>query len=156
MWMSVSPFPKPLLSCLVDSWSEWLSAAAKRKVNNMTFTHQDQFGFSQRWEPTAKMNNRTTPNTGSLPLRKGKQFLLTRTDSAYGSSSLSLVFLSKPPSMNLENALFLIMVLHTTLLWPGNLAYRQLEHSRGHMVMELTGLCPPSSSSSWPERAVEW
>lgn len=40
--------------------------------------------------PTAKTNNATIPDTGSLPSWKGQQFLLSRIDSVYGSVFLVL------------------------------------------------------------------
>jgi hypothetical protein len=55
---------------------------------------------------------------GPLPPWKGQHFVLTGVDtySGYGLPFLHVMLLLKPPSMDSQNALSIIMVFHTVLL----------------------------------------
>lgn len=102
-----------------------VTVAAKKKVSNISFTRQDQFGSNQWWvpsPPTAKTNN----DTGSFPSRKGQQFLLTRIDSRQGS-----VFLVRGISVKTTIHEFTeCLILHHGI--PYNIAFDQESYFTGN------------------------
>jgi hypothetical protein len=78
---------------------------------------------------------------GPLPPWKGQYFILTGVDTLILVMDLPFLHvMTKPPSVDLQNALSILMVSHTVLLLIKELISQPEKCNSGPMIMESTGL----------------
>ena len=78
--------------------------------------------------------------TGPLPSWRRQHFVLTRkgTYSRYRFASVCIMLLPKPPSMDLQNAVSIVMVFHTALLLVKELTSQKIKCGNGLMLIHCS------------------